>query len=183
MPSALSWTASATIRSMASSRAAYIAWLSVVSSTDCFQPAYCRPRWYIDVPITRPRGTKPLSRTRMNSSTLRSEVKHLPWAVSARRPAPSWGTHCADGASVTVTPPTIGELARNYTPAVIPGQGGEMSASLTSRAIPAAAPTRAHPALRQAGATPSPRIPSRRWRARSMLTAAPIRARWVNACG
>ena len=31
--------------------------------------------------------------------------------------------------------------------------------------------------------TGSPWMPSRRWRARSILTAAPIRARWVKACG
>jgi hypothetical protein len=78
MPSASSCTASVTIRSTASSRALYMAWLRTVSSTDCFHPAYCRPMWYMEVPITRPRGTNPLSRTRTNSSTLRSEVKHLP---------------------------------------------------------------------------------------------------------
>ena len=78
MPSASSCTASVTIRSTASSRALYMAWLRTVSSTDCFHPAYCRPMWYMEVPMTRPRGTNPLSRTRTNSSTLRSEVKHLP---------------------------------------------------------------------------------------------------------
>ena len=54
MPAAPSRSPSSCIRLMASSRAAYIAWLSVVSSTDCFQPAYCRPMWYIDVPMTMP---------------------------------------------------------------------------------------------------------------------------------
>jgi len=118
MPSALSCTASVTIRSMASSRALYIAWLRTVSSTDCFHPAYCRPMWYIDVPIHQAEGHE--SALPHQDKLVDTQIGREALALSRLRQAAgaTLGTHCPAGASVTVTPPTTGELGRTIPPAL-----------------------------------------------------------------
>jgi hypothetical protein len=74
IPSAPSWSASSSIRVIARWRALYIACESVSNSRLVVGPATWMPMWKIELPTTRPTGSKPASVTSRNSFTVRSEV-------------------------------------------------------------------------------------------------------------
>jgi hypothetical protein len=74
IPSALSWSASSSMRVIARCRALYIACERVSSSRLAVGPATWMPMWKIELPTTSPTGSNPASVTSRNSFTDRSEV-------------------------------------------------------------------------------------------------------------
>ena len=85
--------------------------MRTVSSIDWFHRPTWIPMWYTELPNTMPSGSKPVSRTSMNSLTERSDEKHLPEAASARRAPADWGIWAS--ASVMVVPPDRGVGGRD----------------------------------------------------------------------
>ncbi len=95
MPSAPSWSASSSMRVIASSRAEYIASDRTVISSLVFHEDCWKPMWKIDEPTTRPSGSKPASLTSRNSATDRSDVNR-PRLFCSRRARPAAGTPSID---------------------------------------------------------------------------------------